>query len=145
MGWLQDYGSYILRDLGNGVKDGLKSIVTGKPALQVRRERKELERRAARVEALRNKMGDAAWKVYQDEKRKIARLNDRGTKTPSIQYQDTDAKIKVSSGYSGSYDCWVADIKVINRDPEFHEHLHIIIDEWGEVIYEQWNNDDGYR
>lgn len=46
MGWLQDYGSYILRDLGNGVKDGLKSIATGKPALQVRRERKERERLA---------------------------------------------------------------------------------------------------
>lgn len=46
MGWLQNYGNFILRNFADGVKDGLKSVVTGRLLFDVRRERKERERQA---------------------------------------------------------------------------------------------------
>ena len=58
-----------------------------------------------------------------------------------IQYTTADANIKVSSGWSRDLRQPVTDIVVKPKHGNTKEHLHVVIDQYGNTIYEQWNDD----
>lgn len=55
-----------------------------------------------------------------------------------LQYIDGDAKVQVTSGWSRDHKCDTTDIIVTHRAKGGKEHLHIVFDDYGNVLHESW-------
>jgi hypothetical protein len=59
-------------------------------------------------------------------------------KTPRVtQYEDSEFKVTVQSGYSKDYDCITTDVLIFDKQNK-REHYHLIIDDLGHELYSEW-------
>lgn len=94
------------------------------------------ERAAAREENRRKVFGQAALRAYDYRARRQAQRS-----TDEVQYLDDEVRVVVRNGYSSDRDCYTTEIKVFHRDPNIHEHLHVVFDDRGQIIFENWRAD----
>ena len=55
-----------------------------------------------------------------------------------VQYVDDECEVRVKSGHNRNYDKIVTDIIVVDRTDPRGGHVHIVVDEWGNVLHEAW-------
>lgn len=79
-----------------------------------------------------------AFRNYQEQRESDSRWREDGSRGKSLQYEDGDVRVEVVNGYSQDTDEYTTDIKVIHRDSRVTEHLHVIYDEQGKEIMNEW-------
>ena len=83
-------------------------------------------------EARRQRMGQVARFAY-----KRAREED-GRGPEDIQYLDDELRITVRSSYSRRNDIFTTEVLVYIRADKTGSHHHLVIDENGRVIFDEW-------
>ena len=79
-----------------------------------------------------------AFRDYQDRREADSRWRDDGGHGKAIQFEDDEVRVEVVNGYSRDYDQYTTDIKVMHRDSRASHHLHVIYDERGREIMNEW-------
>ncbi len=93
---------------------------------------------------LQGLMAQAALRAYKDSRREQSRWREGSAKRGGHdkQYIDGDVKVLVVNGYSDDTDEYTTDIKIIHRDRRITQHLHVVFDEQGNEIVNEWNDND---
>lgn len=78
----------------------------------------------------------------EDATRRMARMAmNQWAKTQTTlrrtQYEDTDFKVDVKSGYSTRYDVIVTDVLIYDKQNK-KEHYHLVIDDHGRELFSEW-------
>lgn len=121
--------------LWDNIVDGFKSGMAGKGPNYVKKQRAA----QARLEGL---MALAALRAYKDYRREQSRWREGATKRGGHdkQYIDGDVKVLVVNGFSDDENEYTTDIKVIHRDPSIKQHLHVVFDEQGNELVNEWRD-----
>lgn len=121
----------------DNIKDGFRSGQMGKGPNYVRKQREA----QARFEGLMAQAALRAWSNYQSQREADSRWRDSGGgRGHSTQYRDGDVQVEVVNGYSRDLDQYTTDIKIIHRDPRITQHLHVVFDELGNEIVNEWRD-----
>lgn len=59
------------------------------------------------------------------------------TTSRRTQYEDTEFKVDVKSGYSTRYDAIVTDVLIYDKQNK-REYYHLVIDDHGRELFSEW-------
>jgi hypothetical protein len=76
-----------------------------------------------------------AWRAEQRRQRQTERRAQTGPR--HVQHRDNDVTVKVQSGYSVDQGVPTSDFIIAPHGSD--EHVHHVLDEWGNPIYDDWN------
>lgn len=72
---------------------------------------------------------------------RVAYQNSLAQQGRDLQYEDEDCEVRVKMGYNRDHGCYVTDIIVKPKGDGWHgSHQHVIIDEQGNEIMNEWRD-----
>lgn len=95
-------------------------------AMRAAREEREAQERERRRRLIGHVAQRAVLKATSEQKGR------------DIQYVDDGCRVEVKSGYRRKNKAIVTDILVFDRTRKDGGHVHIVIDELGNVLHEEW-------
>jgi hypothetical protein len=124
-----------LRNVRNAPGDGMRAVLGKKSRFAEEKEWEEICRlmdQAATKAYPHARENDSRWRMVNGKEKHGG--HDK-------QCVDGDVRVEVVNGYSRDHDQYTTDIKVFHRDPSIKQHLHVVFDERGRKIVNEWRDD----
>lgn len=92
--------------------------------------KREWEDRRTRVQQQSDRLGTYAVNAFHQAM----------TSARTEQYRDSNVRVTVKNNWNRDSHTWTTDIIVAPRDRSIKQHLHIVFDEWGNEIVNEWRD-----